>query len=86
MQEAGVKGYESATWYGIVAPAQTSSEIIARLSAGLVGALNQPDVRERLSSEGADPVGSSPAEFGAHIHSEIEKWRKVIRAAGIQPS
>ena len=86
MQEAGVIGYESATWYGIVAPAQTPAEIIARLSAELVSTLKQPDVRERLTSEGADPVGNSPQEFGKFIQSEIDKWRKVIRAAGIQPS
>jgi len=86
MQEAGVKGYESATWYGIVAPVQTPAEVINRLNSELVAAIRQSEIRERLTSEGADPVGSSPAEFGAYIRSEIEKWRKVIRAAGIQPT
>ena len=86
MQEAGVKGYESATWYGIVSPAQTPADVINALNTELVAIIRQPEVRDRLSKEGADPVGSSPAEFGAHIRSEIEKWRKVIRAAGIQPS
>ncbi len=86
MQEAGVKGYESATWYGIVAPAQTSADVINTLNTGLVAIIRQAEVRQRLSSEGADPVGSSAAEFGAHIKSEIEKWRKVMRAAGIQPT
>ena len=86
MQEAGLKGYESATWYGIVAPAQTPADVINTLNTELVAIIRQPEVRQRLSNEGADPVGSSAAEFGAHIRSEIEKWRKVIRAAGIEPS
>jgi len=86
MQEAGVKGYESATWYGIVAPAATPQDIVAKLSSEVAAILKQPDINERLSREGADPVGSSPQEFGKFMQQEIEKWRKVIRAAGIQPS
>jgi tripartite-type tricarboxylate transporter receptor subunit TctC len=86
MQEAGVKDYESATWYGIVAPAATPSDIVGKLNAEIVAILKQPETHDRLSKEGADPVGNSPQEFGKFIRSEIEKWRKVIRAAGIQPS
>jgi tripartite-type tricarboxylate transporter receptor subunit TctC len=86
MREAGVKDYESATWYGIVAPAATPPDIVGKLNAELVAILKQPETHERLSKEGADPVGNSPQEFGNFIRSEIEKWRKVIRAAGIQPS
>jgi tripartite-type tricarboxylate transporter receptor subunit TctC len=84
MQEAGIKGYESATWYGIVAPTATSPEIVAKLSAEVAAILKQPDTRERIARDGADPVGNSPQEFGRFMQSEIEKWRKVIRAAGIQ--
>lgn len=86
MQEAGVKGYESATWYGIVAPAGTPQDIVTKLSAEIAALLNQADTHERLSREGADPVGSTPQEFGQFMQQEIEKWRKVIRAAGIQPA
>ena len=86
MQEAGIKGYESATWYGIVAPAGTPQDIVMKLSTEVAATLKQPDTHERLSREGADPVGSSPQEFGKFIQMEIEKWRKVIRAAGIQPA
>jgi len=86
MQEAGIKGYESATWYGIVAPAGTPQEIVTKLSTEVAAILKQPDINERLSKEGADPVGSSPQEFGRFMQQEIEKWRKVIRAAGIEPS
>jgi tripartite-type tricarboxylate transporter receptor subunit TctC len=86
MAEAGVKGYESATWYGIVAPAATPQDIVARLNAEVAAILKDPDTRERIARDGADPVGNTPPQFGAFIKSEIEKWRKVIRAAGIQPS
>lgn len=86
LQEAGIKGYESATWYGIVAPAGTPGDVIAKLNGEVVSILKLPDVNDRLSKEGADPVGNSPQEFGRFIQSEIEKWRKVIRAAGIQPT
>lgn len=84
MMEAGVKGYESATWYGVLAPAKTPPAIVRKLNAEIVGILKQPEVRDRLSKEGADPVGNTPEEFGAYIRSEIAKWGKVIRAAKIQ--
>lgn len=86
MVEAGVAGYESATWYGIVAQAGTPADIVNKINAEVVAIVKSPDMNERLSKEGADPVGSSPAAFAKHIQSEIDKWRKVIRAAGIEPS
>ena len=86
MIESGIKGYESSTWYGLVAPSGTPADIINKLNTEVVAGLKSPDLSERLSREGADPVGSSPAEFGKYMQSEIEKWRKVIRAAGIEPS
>ena len=86
MIEAGIKGYESSTWYGLVAPAGTPADIINRLNTEVVAALKSPDLSERLSREGADPVGNSPAEFARYMQSEIDKWRKVIKAAGIEPS
>ena len=85
MQEAGIKGYESMTWYGIVAPVGTPPEIVNRISTEVAAIVKQPEAYERFSREGADPVGSSPQEFSKFMQSEIEKWRKVIRAAGIQP-
>lgn len=86
MIEAGVKGYESATWYGLLAPAGTPADIVNKLNGEVVAILKSPEMNERLSREGADPVGNSPAEFARYIQVEIEKWRKVIKAAGIQPS
>ncbi|MGH8702224.1 MAG: tripartite tricarboxylate transporter substrate binding protein [Burkholderiales bacterium] len=85
MMEAGVKDYESATWYGIVAPAATPPEIVNKLHAEITAILRQPDTRDRIARDGADPVGNTPQQFGAFMKSEIEKWRKVIRAAGILP-
>lgn len=83
MQEAGVKGYESSTWYGLLVPAGTPADIVAKLNTEVVAILKSPATSERLTQEGADPVGNTPQEFGAFIRAEIEKWRKVIQAAGI---
>ena len=84
MMEAGVKGYESATWYGVLAPAKTPKDVVNRLNAEIVAILNQPEVRDRLSKEGADPAGTTPQQFGAYIKSEIDKWARVVKAANIQ--
>lgn len=83
--EAGVPGYEAVQWYGVLAPAATPRDIITKLHAGVVRALQNPDVRQRLLNDGAEPVGSSPEEFAAYLRSETEKWAKVIKAAGIKP-
>lgn len=84
--EAGVPGYEAVQWYGVLAPAGTPAEIIGKLHAGVVRAVQSPEVRKRLMNDGAEPVGSSPAEFGAYIRAETEKWARVIKAAGIDPN
>jgi len=83
--ESGLPGYDSTQWYGVLAPAGTSREIIARLHDEIVRALRTPEVIQRLAADGAEPVGSSPEEFAAFIKSEIGKWAKVASAAGIRP-
>jgi tripartite-type tricarboxylate transporter receptor subunit TctC len=83
--EAGLPGYEAVQWYGVLAPAATPRDIITRLHAGVVRALQNPDVRQRLLHDGAEPVGSSPEEFAAYLRSETTKWARVIKAAGIKP-
>jgi tripartite-type tricarboxylate transporter receptor subunit TctC len=83
--EVGVPGYEATQWYGLVAPAGTPPEIIARINAEAVKALQSPDVKDKLATDGAEPVGSTPAEFAAYIKEELEKWTKVAKAAGIEP-
>ena len=84
--EAGVPGYEAVQWYGVLAPAGTPAANIDKLHAGVVRALQNPEVRKRLNNDGAEAVGSSPAEFGAYIRAETEKWARVIKTAGIDPS
>lgn len=80
--ESGVKGYEASTWYGLLAPARTPQAIITRLHADTVKILAGP-TRQRLEAQGFEPEGNSPAEFAAYIRSEITKWAKVIKDAGI---
>jgi tripartite-type tricarboxylate transporter receptor subunit TctC len=80
--EAGIKGYEAATWYGLLAPARTPKPIVDRLHADTVKILAGP-ARQRLEAQGFEPDGGTPAEFAAYIKSEITKWAKVIKDAGI---
>ena len=82
--ESGVPGYEVTAWYGVSAPAKTPRAIIDRLHDEIVRALNSPDLRERLTSQGADPLHRTPEEYTAFVQSEILKWAKVIKAAGIK--
>jgi len=83
--ESGLPGYEASSWYGVLAPAGTPREIVARLNAELVKALEQPEVRTSLLAEGAEPIGGSPEQFAAHIRSEMERLGKMIREAKIRP-
>ena len=80
--ESGVKGYEVLSWNGIAAPAGTPEAIVERLHAEAVKALKDPKVQQRLAEQGADSVGSSPAEYDAFIRSETEKWARVIKDSG----
>ena len=84
MGEAGLPGFEVTSWNGIVAPAGTSKEIVMRLNQEVVKALKMPEVSEKLSGIGADPVGGTPEQFGAFIQVEIKKWAKVIQEAGVK--
>jgi len=84
ISEAGVPGYESVQWFGMLVPAGTPRPIIDRLHQELTRALRAPDMKERLNSLGLDGVGSTPEEFAAYIRSETEKWAKVIKAMGIK--
>lgn len=83
--EAGVPGFHAAAWFGVMAPGRTPPAIVAMLSAEIVRILKTSEIRERLASQGADPVGNSPQEFAALIRSDIAKWEKLIKAFGIVP-
>jgi tripartite-type tricarboxylate transporter receptor subunit TctC len=85
ISEAGVPGYEAVQWYGVLAPAQTPKDIVARLNRDLVAILQLPDVKERFAADGGDAGGNTPEEFARYIRSETEKWGKVAKAAGIKP-
>jgi tripartite-type tricarboxylate transporter receptor subunit TctC len=82
--ESGLPGYESVGWFGIVAPAGTPAEIVAKLNEAVVGALKDPTIVERMRAVGAEPVSSTPEEFGHFIRAEIAKWANVIAQSGLK--
>ncbi len=82
--ESGVPGYEISLWFGMLGPAGMPKPVVANIQREVSGILKMPDVKERLSNLAADPVGSTPEEFEALIKSEITKWEKVIRGAGLK--
>lgn len=82
--ESGVPGFEATQWYGLLVPAATPKDIVAKIQRDTAAALRDPAVNERLASEGAEPVGNTPEQFGTFIRSEIELWGKVIRATGMK--
>ena len=84
VSESGLPGFEVLNWNGILAPAGTSPEIVAKLNRAINAALNLADVREKLISGGAEPVGGSPQQFGERIRADITKWAKVIKQSNIR--
>jgi tripartite-type tricarboxylate transporter receptor subunit TctC len=84
MEEAGVPGVIAVAWFGIHAPARTPRAIVSRIHDETVRVVQEPAIRDRFVSEGAEPVGSTPEQFGAFVANEIAKWTKVVREAGIK--
>ena len=82
--EAGVAGYESGAWFGLLAPAGTPKAVVSKLSAETARILKLPDVSKRISELGAEPVGSTPEQFAELIKTEIAKWAKVIKDANVE--
>ena len=82
--ESGVPGYEFGSWYGIVVPTGTPADVVSALNGYIVKALRAPDMGQRLAAQGAEIIASSPAEFGKHMQSELVRWAKVIKAAGVR--
>ncbi|HEV7799776.1 MAG TPA: tripartite tricarboxylate transporter substrate-binding protein, partial [Burkholderiales bacterium] len=80
--ESGVPGYEVTGWYGIVAPAGTPREVIAKLNAEILSSLKLPDVREIFAAQGTDIIGSTPDEFARYIKTELAKWAVVVKKSG----
>ncbi len=85
LHEAGVNGYAMASWGGIIAPAKVPKPIIQKLHRDIVAALNEPDVREKLTQLGADVVGGTPEQFDALLRADTVRYQKLIKDAGIVP-
>jgi tripartite-type tricarboxylate transporter receptor subunit TctC len=80
--EAGVKGFDAATWYALLAPVRTPREIVSRVNGETVRILKQPEFHQRLSAMGVESVGSSPEQLAQHIRTELPKWARVVRQSG----
>lgn len=80
--EAGVPGFEAASWFGLLAPAGTPKEIVAKIHADVVKAMKTTDLTEKMGQQGAVAVGNTPDEFAAYIKAELAKWEKVVKASG----
>ncbi len=85
VSEAGVPGFEYGGWQGILMPSGASQDIITRLNAAILKAVNTPEFRDYLRQEGSELVGSTPDAFGAFLRDEVFKHAKIVRAAGIKP-
>jgi tripartite-type tricarboxylate transporter receptor subunit TctC len=85
MSEAGVRGYEFSTWYGLLVPGATPKGVVERLNAAAVRALQSPSVKEQLAARGLEATPSTPAVFGVYLQAEVAKWGKVIKASGAKP-
>jgi tripartite-type tricarboxylate transporter receptor subunit TctC len=83
VSEAGIPGYESASWYGALVPANTPQPVVATLNREMVKAIRSPDISGRLAAEGAQVIGSTPEEFAVYLRRDIERWQKLVPAIGI---
>ena len=84
MTEAGFPGVETGTWYGVLAPARTPRNVIARVHGAIVRIMQQPELKSRILQQGVDIVASSPEEFEKFIIAEVAKWSRVVQAAGVR--
>ncbi|MBI2291549.1 MAG: tripartite tricarboxylate transporter substrate binding protein, partial [Betaproteobacteria bacterium] len=81
---SGLKGYEATTWFGLMAPVKTSQEIVTRLNTEIARIEASPEVHDRFMSEGIEPIGGTPEQFGAFIRDEIDKYAKVVKATNLR--
>lgn len=82
LAESGYKGFEAVTWFGVLAPANTPSDVVAQLSKAINQALKQPDVAEKLQSEGGEVLGGTPEQFSALLRAEVPRWAKIVKESG----
>lgn len=85
IDEQGLAGFETTSWFGVAVPAGTPRDIVAKLHAGIVRVIALPEVRGPLAAEGADFVGDTPEQFTAFPRADIERWGKAIKASGARP-
>ena len=83
-EAGGFAGYDAVTWQGLVLPSATPAAVIARVSGATIKVLAMNEVKDRLLGLGYEPVGNTPAEFASFIRAELERWPRVIKAAGIK--
>jgi len=84
ISEAGLPGYDAASWYGLFAPAGIPKDVLRVLSTEIVKIMQVPEVRQRFSGDGFEPVGSTPDQFAKFVRTEIVKWEKIIKTAGLK--
>ena len=84
MAESGLPGFDVVAWFGFFAPAGTPSSVVERLAAETRVALADPELRKRLIDLGAEPLGSTPAEFAAYVNSEYRRWGAFAKESGIR--
>lgn len=83
LAESGMPGFEVGAWQGVMVPAATPKPVVDRLSAEINKALQSPDVRAKLAVQGAEPLGSTPAEYGEYVKKELARWAQVVKASGV---
>lgn len=82
--EAGIAGYEVTAWVGYMVPSTTPAPVVQRLNREMAAILNLPEVKERLTNDGSEVIANTPEQFAAHVRTELDKWSRTIRAAGIK--
>ena len=83
LAESGMTGYESGAWQGVMVPAKTPKDVVDKLNAAINKALKDPEVLKKLAIQSTEPLGSTPAEYGAYIKKEIARWDSVVKSTGV---
>ena len=83
LAESGMPGFEVGAWQGVMVPTGTPPAVVEQLNVEIMKALKSPDVRERLALQGAEPLGSTPSEYGAYVKKELARWAGVVKATGV---
>jgi tripartite-type tricarboxylate transporter receptor subunit TctC len=82
IDESGFKGFEAVTWFGVAGPAGLPKDVVTKLNAAFNKALQDPEVKKKLASQGADVLGGTPEQFASLIHNDIARWGKVVKESG----